>query len=231
MRGETERARALAEAGRRLAAPGDTSAKLWETARLAARTVPGCDHAGITLVRRGAGLATPVYTGPTALAADQLQYDLDEGPCVEVAREGVRWRRLVDTATDDTWPRFARGARDLGVGSVISCALHAPKGVIGALNLYAEAPGCYGPGAREVALLFAAQAGSLLAAARAADSLRRAIETRERVGVATGILMERHKMPADRALERLAEVARNEGVPVREVADRVIETGRDPGRG
>lgn len=117
------------------------------------------------------------------------------------------------------------------MGSVISCALHAPKGVIGALNLYAEAPGCYGPGAREVALLFAAQAGSLLAAARAADSLRQAIQTRERVGVATGILMERHKMPADRALERLAEVARMEGVPVREVADRVIETGRDPGRG
>ncbi|MBX9387100.1 hypothetical protein ACFPZ0_02975 [Streptomonospora nanhaiensis] len=128
MRGETERARALAEAGRRLAAPGDTSAKLWETARLAARTVPGCDHAGITLVRRGSGLATPVYTGPTALAADQLQYDLDEGPCVEVAREGVWWRRLVDTASDTTWPRFARGVRDLGWAASSPVRCTRPRG-------------------------------------------------------------------------------------------------------
>ncbi|WP_186355590.1 GAF and ANTAR domain-containing protein [Streptomonospora sp. PA3] len=222
--------RKFVEATHRLSGPADMSVKLSETVGIAAQTVPGCDYAGITVVRRRAELLTPAYSSESALAADRTQYRLDEGPCLETARNGVSWLQIEDVETDSRWPRFAHQARGLGVRSVLSCALDGPRGTLGALNLYAEAPGAFGGADREIALLFAAHAGALLSAAHLEVSLRTAVDSRERIGIAMGILMERHRMTARQAFETLSRTSQETNTKLRELAARIVETGQEPGR-
>ncbi|MFD0773349.1 GAF and ANTAR domain-containing protein [Streptomonospora algeriensis] len=221
-------ARRFVEATHRLSGPGDMSAKLHEAVALAAGAVPGCDYAGMTVLDRRTELRTPAYTTESALEADSTQYRLAEGPCLETARNGVSWLQIDDVESDHRWPRFAHRARLLGIRSVFSCALVSPRGRLGALNLYAERPRAFGSADREIALLFATHAGVLLSTSRMEDSLRTAIDSREHIGIAMGILMERHKVTMARAFEMLSRVSQDTNTKVRELAARVIETGEDP---
>jgi ANTAR domain len=59
-------------------------------------------------------------------------------------------------------------------------------------------------------------------------NLRRAIGTRQVIGEAVGILMERHRISAEDAFERLVDTSQSSHVKLRERATRVTETGEDP---
>ncbi len=52
----------------------------------AVETVSGCDHAGITIVRRHGGVSTPAATDEVPEAVDAIQYEAGEGPCLEAIR-------------------------------------------------------------------------------------------------------------------------------------------------
>ncbi|QBI51977.1 ANTAR domain protein [Streptomonospora litoralis] len=220
--------RKFVEVTHRLSEPGDLTTRLNDAVALAADAVPGCDYAGVTVIRRGRELRTPAYSDASTLLADGAQYELDEGPCVDTARSHSPWLQIDDIGRDGRWPSFAEKAEALGVRSVLSCQLSSPRGTLGALNLYSESPGAFGPYEREVALLFTAQAGMLLAAGRMEESLRAAIDAREHIGIAMGILMERHKVSATQAFEMLSKVSQDTNTKVRDLASHVIETGEEP---
>src|SRR3712207_7591011 len=50
---------------------------------LATELIDGCDYAGISFVRRKAPIETPAATDPLVLRGDELQYSLQEGPCLD----------------------------------------------------------------------------------------------------------------------------------------------------
>ena len=58
--------------------------------------------------------------------------------------------------------------------------------------------------------------------------LRRAIASHEAVGQAVGILVERHRWTPAVAFERLKKVSQDSNTRLREVAERVVESGADP---
>ena len=58
--------------------------------------------------------------------------------------------------------------------------------------------------------------------------LRRAIDSHEAIGQAVGILVERHRWTPAVAFERLKKVSQDSNTRLREVADRVVESGADP---
>ena len=59
--------------------------------------------------------------------------------------------------------------------------------------------------------------------------LRRAVESHEEIGQAVGILVERHRWTPTVAFERLKRTSQDHNTKLREVAQRVIESGADPG--
>jgi len=103
---------------------------------------------------------------------------------------------------------------------------------VGALNLYATAAGAFGEGERDIALLLALYAAMALAATEAIgdagermDQLKTAMATQTVIGQAQGILMERHKLTAGQAFDRLRTASMNLNRKLRDVARDLSETG------
>jgi septal ring factor EnvC (AmiA/AmiB activator) len=71
----------------------------------------------------------------------------------------------------------------------------------------------------------ASTADDLSVAERLAESLREALLSNRRVGMAMGILMERHRLTMDQAFDQLRTASQAQNVKVRELADRMIYTG------
>ena len=67
---------------------GEETPTLQSVVERAVDVVPACDWASVTLRRRRNRTETVAASSDVARQADQLQYDLDEGPCLEVAVTG-----------------------------------------------------------------------------------------------------------------------------------------------
>ena len=83
--------------------------------------------------------------------------------------------------------------------------------------------------------MFATLAGLALDSAqeRAADdervaNLTEALRTRELIGQAQGILMERERITADQAFDVLRRASQHMNIKLREVAETLVETGESP---
>ncbi len=213
-------------------------------------SVPGVDHAGLVLYRRrGPGLPL-AFSDPTAAAADLLDLELG-GPLVETLAHNQD-RRLADTELPSPWPAFAARATALGIRSVLTVPLTVPSPVtvghrsagddeperpegsppaeqrVGALTLYADAPAAFDARSELVAALLAAHAASALIWLNREISLRDALASRQLIGEAVGVLVERQKLTSAAAFEVLVHRSQNVNLKLRELARIVVETGQDP---
>ena len=64
--------------------------------------------------------------------------------------------------------------------------------------------------------------------ARRALTFQAALSSREIIGEALGILMEREKISADQAFDILRRASQHLNIKLREVAQNLVETGEDP---
>ena len=161
---------------------------------LAPQLIEGCDHAGVTMVV-GGQVMTPAASGPVAIAVDKLQYEANQGPCLDALRRHAVFV-TDDLATEDRWPEFsARAAAETGIHSMLSFRLFTDDDTLGSLNLYSAARAAFGSEATATGGVFAAHAALALASAR----------SRERAERLAGDLAasERHA----RAMEHQAEAA------------------------
>jgi GAF domain-containing protein len=180
------------------------------------------------VVRGKRRLETPESSGEDAAACDQLQYELSQGPCLD-AFDSNALVRVDDLHSDPRWPQFAARASELGVRSVLAVPLMAPRGILGALNLYAHEPAAFDTDAETIASVFATHAAIALFHAELEANLRMGLSTREEIGRAVGILMERHRVNAARAFDMLVYASQHSHRKLRYVALWVNETGEDPG--
>jgi hypothetical protein len=202
-------------------------------------TVVGCDAASISLLT-GSDIATPVCSDPIALEIDRYQYEFAEGPCLDaIALEPILYSD--DLTTDQRWPRFGPLAVSLGMRSLLSCRLSSDV-TLGSLNLYARAPQAYGDIDRTKAIIFATHAGIALGAAgsladasglldteiRRAENLEVALSTREVIGQAEGILIERERLTPEQAFDVLRRASQNLNLRLRDLAQYVVDTGEVP---
>lgn len=94
-----------------------------------------------------AGLVTAASSHPFALQLDELQYSLQEGPCVLAATE-QHPVDAPDLRSTNAWPQWTPTALSAGVASVHSVALRSREprsqgGYLGAVNLYGATPGAF----------------------------------------------------------------------------------------
>ncbi len=169
---------------------------------LAIDIVPGCEQAGISM-QRGKRVETPASVGPLANACDRLQEQLGAGPCVTALRE-ADVVRIDDVLTDGRWPDFTEASAQLGLRSMFACRLATTRDVLGALNLYSTEPGAFDDDSENLALGYATHVGLALSALDKEKNLRKAMESRELIGQAMGILMERHRTTASQAFDLMS---------------------------
>ena len=205
--------------------------------QVALDAVHGTEAASLTLVGPNSVMTTSAPTGPLAERMDAAQYRHGQGPCLEAARS-VEWTAIVvrDLQDDARWPAMATEETAAQARSVLSVSLFAgpasAQQAVGSLNLYAVEAGFFGESERDTALLLALYAALALAATEALneageqiDQLKEAMATRNVIGQAQGILMERHKVTAGQAFDRLRTASMNLNRKLREVARDLSETG------
>jgi RNA polymerase sigma factor (sigma-70 family) len=222
----------LSEVARALFAAGSVAETLQAVVDQAVATIDGCDLAGIFTVQ-GDEVATAVHTDPLVVEIDGLQQITGEGPCLDA----IEQRTTIyaeDLADDGRWTTFGPEAEAAGARCVLAYHLYA-EGTLGALNLYAHYPRAFGATDRAKGLIFATLSGLALGGARShedegrrADNLNQALATRELIGQAQGILMERERITSDQAFDILRRASQHLNIRLREVAQDLVDTGDRP---
>ena len=228
--GSIELARSFAETSRVLLSRPTLEQTLEAVAERAPASVHGADWACVSIITREGTIETPACSdGDGTPQAPRLQkvLQLGEGLVRAAAADGSVLR-IDDTAEEERWPAFARQARELGVGSIIACGLHTGPGLRAALVLQSAEPGAFDGPAADAADVYAVHASSALERSQNTDSLRLAVRTRQVIGEATGIMMERHRLRSPAAFELLVHASQNLNVKLRAVAAHVVRTGQDP---
>ena len=166
---------------------------------------------------------------------DRAQYEANDGPCLVAYRTGeiVRLARIGDVS--DRWPKFAAAAAEAGIVSSLSLPLTLRSEVVGALNLYASKPLTFTDERVHLGRLFAEQAALAVTNAEVywktyvlTQNLTVALENRDRIGQAKGILATRLGITTDAAFEQLRRASQNLNIKLRDVADHVTRTGQLP---
>ncbi|MGR6966315.1 GAF and ANTAR domain-containing protein [Geodermatophilus sp. URMC 61] len=187
--------------------------------------VPAAEDAGISFVGDRSQIQARAPTGERPRALDTLQDQLGEGPCYSAIREHETVH-APDVATEDRWPRFAAVASERGVGSMLTVRLHhTADSTLGALNLYASTPHAFDADSEAIARIFAVHAAVALAAAEREEHLEAALRSRDRIGQAKGILMERYKLTPEQAFAVLASISTGTNRKLRDIADEIATTG------
>jgi GAF domain-containing protein len=193
----------------------------------ALEVVPEAAHASITVRRRRGQFASLGATSDLAVQADEAQYALREGPCVE-ATESADFLRSGDVEHDERWPSWGPRAATLGLRSLLSVRLWAQGEPIGALNLYAGETGRFADrDVVDLAALYATHAALALAAVEQLNGLETAMTSRHIIGLAQGIFMERYGLEADQAFALLQRMSSTSNVTLREVAAQVVAQRTD----
>jgi GAF domain-containing protein len=217
-------AQRLAEAARGLQAQSGSKDVLDRVVRLAVAMVPGADEATITMVRVRRHVYSAAATGDLARGFDALQDETGEGPCMDALwnQETVR---VDDLASDPRWPVLGPRAGERGIGSMLCLQLFAHHDTLGALNLVAYQKSAFTDESEHIGLLLASHAAIAVAGAQKLDHSAIALASRDVIGQAKGILMERFKITADQAFEVLANVSQDTNRKLHAVADDLTRTG------
>ncbi|MHA3701806.1 GAF and ANTAR domain-containing protein [Jatrophihabitans sp. YIM 134969] len=196
--------------------------------------IEGAEHAGITVLTPKS-VTTPVASSDLVREIDRAQYATGEGPCLTAAAHQEPVVRVDDLATDARWPRFSRAVSGSGVRSMLSFQLYTSAGAaadtIGALNIYSSRSSVFTADSVHTGTLLAAHAAVAAAAAAENANLRIALRSRDAIGQAKGILMERYKLTAEQAFDLLITASQHTNEKLRDVAERLTATGELAGRG
>jgi hypothetical protein len=110
---------------------------------------------------------TVACSDPVAAEVDEIQYKLDDGPCLHAMRDGHAVRiedttRRKDTGVKARWPEFEAQAASHGIRSCLALPLTAGGRSIGAINLYARTASAFGTAKARRAENFAENASGAL---------------------------------------------------------------------
>ena len=217
----------LSELARSLQRENSEDAVLERLVRTAVTLVPGADEASITLVTGRHKVQSRAPSGDLARTLDELQERTGEGPCMSAVYD-ERTVTVPDLRTEQRWPKFSARAADAGAGSMLCFQLFVEGDNLGALNLVGGSPHAFTEESDYVGALVAAHAAVAFADAQKLHQFKDAVATRDLIGQAKGILMERYGMTAGQAFIMLVQVSTTSNVKLLAVAEELATTGSLP---
>jgi GAF domain-containing protein len=206
----------------------DVDETLAAVTAVALEVVPGVDFACVTVASKPTAVASRGATDPAAEKINEIQQALGEGPCLTALWDSPLVR-AEHSRGDSPWPAYSRAALELGICESVSVRLYVKDHVLGALSLYARRSGALTDESVEAARVYAAHAAVALFAAEQEANLTVAIDRRDTIGQAKGILMERFKLTDGQAFGLLVKVSQNTNTPMRTLVDKLTKTGVVPG--
>ena len=207
---------------------GDVEATLQAITATAVRVVPNAEECSVSYVIGRSKVEPRASTSDLPREVDTLQGRIGQGPCLDAVWE-TEVVRVDDVAAEDRWPEFAWQASELGVGSMLCFQPFVSGDQLGAFNLYSRIPRAFDDESQEIGQMLAAHAAVALAGAEHESHLRTAVGSRDVIGQAKGILMERHKLTADQAFAVLTRVSQELNRKLADVAGELTATGAVPG--
>ncbi|GHH39730.1 GAF and ANTAR domain-containing protein [Lentzea cavernae] len=229
------------ELTRRLLHTSTVAEALQQVVDAAGIVVSGADMVSVTVRTPDGVFHTPVQTDEVAVELDQVQYRSGRGPCVDAARpDSPGYVESGDLPAETRWPDFASAAARYGFRSILSSELFPAKGperLSGALNIYSRRADGLAPVDRHTALLLATHGSLALAHARATEladlrqaQFRQAVNSRDVIGQAKGILMNRQGITADEAFDLLRRTSQQLNVKLFDLASTITVRHTELGR-
>jgi hypothetical protein len=201
----------------------DSDTVIAELAEHAAVEIPGAQYAGVTVTRNGRHIDTPAATHKWPILLDEIQQRHREGPCLTAAWE-EKTIHVKDLETDERFPLYARDVlAETPIRSVMSFQMWIAGETMGALNVYAESPNVFGTETREIGLVFAAHSSVAWNAARRDEQFKKALASRDVIGQAKGMLMERYSVSAIQAFDLLRKLSQDSNTPLIQIAADLVE--------
>ncbi|WP_405616106.1 ANTAR domain-containing protein [Streptomyces sp. NBC_00076] len=186
--------------------------------RLAVHLLPGADHAGISVIERTQHRRTVAWTDEVVRFAESGHTGREQAPYWENL-----WSapvvRLEDSDADDGGAALS----ELGLRSALSLRLRADRRRLTVLTAYSRKPRAFDEVATRVGRLFTAHVSLALDSATVREQLTEAMRTRDLIGQATGILMERMDMDAAEAFDSLVKASQRENIKLRDLARRIVD--------
>jgi transcriptional regulator with GAF, ATPase, and Fis domain len=218
-------AEALRDVARSLQAQPDVQHVVEGIVAAVIDTVPGAEAAGVSL-REGKVLRTVAATSDLVTRVNGIEHELDEGPCVEAVLER-RSFRIDDMTTEPRWPRFAAAAEARGVRSMLGYRLFTTGLTLGALDIYSSKVNAFDAQAEVIGELFAAHAAIALVGSTQRADWQAALNSRDLIGMAKGILMHRERMSDDQAFALLVATSQRAGIKIHELAVWLVDEAHE----
>jgi GAF domain-containing protein len=212
----------MSELARTLAAPSNATEILDGVTAAATELIPGVDTAGIMLLNPD-GFESVAGTTDLPHQLDELQMRFDEGPCRQAALEEIVVR-TDDFRTEERWPKYSPAVVEIGVLSGLSFKLYTGDRTAGALNLFGFQPVDWDSDAETVGTVLAAHATAAMIVHQRGRQLHTALLSRDRIGQAKGIIMERYMVDDVRAFDMLRHLSQESNTKLIDIAQQVIDT-------
>lgn len=161
---------------------------------------------------------------------EQVEVELEEGPCVDAARTGQPVYVPDLAAAEARYPRFVPRALDAGARAIHALPMTGHGELVGSLNIVSSEPTVMSEAQLSSAQMLCDVAVSYIFAVRLheetselAGQLQNALDARVLIEQAKGVLAERHGESMVEAFQRLRGHARSRSTAVREIARQVVE--------
>jgi GAF domain-containing protein len=200
----------------------DADTVIAELAEHAAVEIPGAQYAGITVTRNAKHIETPAATHFYPMLLDKVQQRHQQGPCLTAAWE-EKIIHVADLETDDRFPLYRQDAlAETPIRTIMAFQLFIAGETMGALNVYAEEPNVFADESRNIGLVFAAHSSVAWNSARRDEQFKNALASRDVIGQAKGMIMERYGVDAVQAFELLRKLSQDSNVPLIKVATELV---------
>jgi signal transduction protein with GAF and PtsI domain len=187
----------------------------------------GC---GIMLQNDEGRLAFAAASDDGVVRVELHQEQVSEGACHD-AYQRNELIIIEDIRTGgNEWPGYRDRVVDAGFHAVLGVPMNAVGRTIGVMNVYRQTPGPWSDADVEAAQILTAvgagyivHANDLRAHHDLTDNLQAAITSRDLIGQAKGIIMEREGVDAEEAFGLLRTLSQRENRKLREIAQLVVD--------
>jgi hypothetical protein len=153
-----------------------------------------------------------------------MQRRFRQGPCLDAA-VGHSVILCNDLGKDSRWPQFAKAAIAAGVHAMLSFQLYTHNSRMGALNLFGLTPDVFTLEAEALGAMLATHIANAFIAVDKELQFKSALNSRDVIGQAKGMIMERFGVDAVQAFDLLTNLSQQSNTRLVEVAAEVVARG------
>lgn len=185
--------------------------------------------AGLLLTDNAGTLQVVAASSERTRLLELFQLQTDQGPCLDCFRTGVPIS-VDDLPTAGRWPRFTAAATDIGFASVHALPMRLRTDIIGALNLFHDAPGALdenrlrvGQSLADIATIGLLQQRAIHRRDAITEQLQTALNSRVLIEQAKGLLAERLQVDVAEAFTLLRTAARTHNRRLSDLAGAIVD--------